>query len=262
MRKNVKPRTMFEQILCEDYWEGHYALRNGSVVKCFDCDDGMAGYAVFDLRTGKKVCEGTFAFKEEQTFNELAKVIAGTSGSSIYLRISNESENPDRHEEIDSILENPDPFELIRIKNLVSHLKSRSINIFGGKLGGMSLGEGPVEGFYLLESGRILLCRNISVWESDKMDRIVDGVIGYRVLDPASFDIPSSKEHYFGYLDDEKFSDLAESLVDKEGIVKTQIARTDSELFSVLTSAGEGDAGSAALASHRLRMNICIKRPQ
>ena len=103
-RRRNPGRDIFQQVLSEDYWEGYYALRNGSVLKCQDALDGNVDYTVFSLKNGTVVCAGRFAYGEETTFAELDAEVSKRTGSGIFLRISNQSENPDRHEEIDSIL--------------------------------------------------------------------------------------------------------------------------------------------------------------
>ncbi|MCQ2084818.1 MAG: hypothetical protein MJZ21_01565 [archaeon] len=256
--KSVKDRSIFKQSLTEDYWEGYYVLANGHVVKCSDIDGESIAYSVYSLRSGKKTIEDSFKIIEDATFREFARAVADKSGSEIYMRISNEAENPDRHDEIESILNEPDRFGLLRIQNLIKYLKNRSINIFGGKLGGRQFYDGECGGFYLLEKGGILFCRDLTNWDDSKVDKIVDGVESYRILDPLKFNLTDSSEQYFGYLQGDRFSILLESLIRKHGKAMVCLAEEGSEMYDILLEALNGDGKAAALASHKLKMNICI----
>ena len=259
-RRKNPGRNIFQQILSEDYWEGYYALRSGNVLKCQDALDGNVDYTVYNLRNGTVVDAGRFAYGEDTTFAEMDAEISKKIGSGIYLRISNQSENPDRHEQIDSILNSaPDTFSLLRVQNLVKHIKNRGINVFGGAIGGQDLSEGRYEGFYLFEDGMILYCRDVPNWDDDSVDCIVDGVVEYAVYDPSQFSQDAVHTEVFGYLEGEKLSELAVSLEPEHGRIIKCLAHTDSELFSLLIDALSGNPESAALASHRLKLNLCIK---
>ena len=259
-RRRNPGRNIFQQVLSEDYWEGYYALRDGNVLKCQDALDGNVDYTVYSLRTGLPVCAGRFAYGEETTLADMDAEISKKTGSGIYLRISNQSENPDRHEEIDSILGSaPDTFSLLRVQNLVRHIKNRGINVFGGEIGGQDLSEGNYEGFYLFEDGMILYCRDVANWDDGSVDSIVDGVAEYAVYDPARFSQDAVSARMFGYLEGEKFSELAISLEPEHGRIVSCLAHAGSELFSQLNEALAGNAEAAARASHRLKLNLCIR---
>ena len=261
-RRRNPGRDIFQQVLSEDYWEGYYALRNGSVLKCQDALDGNVDYTVFSLKNGTVVCAGRFAYGEETTFAELDAEVSKRTGSGIFLRISNQSENPDRHEEIDSILGSaPDTFSLLRVQNLIKHIKNRGINVFGGAIGGQDLSEGGYEGFYLFEDGKILYCRDVANWDDGSVDSIVDGVAEYAVYGPAQFSQDAASVRTFGYLEGEKFSELAISLEPEHGRIVSCLAHAGSELFSQLNEALAGNAEAAARASHRLKLNLCIRAP-
>lgn len=262
-RRKNPGRNIFQQVLSEDYWEGYYALRNGNVLKCQDALDGNVDYTVFSLRNGTPVCAGRFAYGEETTFADMDKDISKKVGSGIYLRISNQSENPDRHEEIDSILGSaPDTFSLLRVQNLVKHIKNRGINVFGGAIGGQDLSEGNYEGFYLFEDGKILYCRDVANWDDGSVDCIVDGVTEFAVYDPAQFSQDAVSMRTFGYLEGEKFSELAVSLEPEHGKISSCLAHAGTELFGQLSEALAGNAEAAAIASHRLKLNLCIRAPK
>ena len=259
-RRRNPDRNIFQQVLSEDYWEGYYALRDGNVIRCQDALDGNVDYTVYSLRNGSVTATGRFPYGEETTFADMDSEVSKNVGSGIYLRVSNQSENPDRHEEIDSILGSaPDTFSLLRIQNLIRHIKNRGINVFGGAIGGQDLSEGGYEGFYLFEDGRILSCRDVANWDDDAVDSIVDGVAEYAVYDTAQFSRDASPMRTFGYLEGEKFSELTMSLEPEHGRIISCLAHAGTELFGQLSAALDGDAGSAALASHRLKLNLCIR---
>ncbi len=261
-QRNRPNRDIFQQLLSSDYWEGYYALRDGNIVRCTDTQDGSVDWTVYSLRNGSAVSSGRYVFSESALFAEFNAELRRTAGTDIFLRISNQSENPDRHDEIDTILaSSPDTFSLLRIENLVRHLKNRGISVFGGEIGGQILSEGDYEGFYLLGDGGILYCRDLPHWDDSDMDSIVDGVASYVVLDPTHFSMDAVSPRLFGYLSDDRFSELAEHLAPKHGRVVSCLAHCDSELFGHLMKASEGDSESAAIASHRLRINLCIKQP-
>lgn len=249
-----------EQILSEDYWEGYYAMRSGDLIKCTDSVAGSVDYCVYDLRKGTRKDEGRFAYTEGTLFSDFAREAAGTTRSEIFLRISDQAENPDRHDQIDSILNGtPDAFSLLQIQNLVRHIKNRGISVFGGPIGGQDLYEGDFEGFYRMEDGSILYCRNLQNWDDDDIDSIVDGVVSYLILDPERFDIDSVSPKLFGYLDGEKFSELAEHLSPSHGKITACLGHRDDEMFGRLFKAMNGDPESASIASHRLRINLNIR---
>ena len=168
------------------------------------------------------------------------------------------AEQPDRDEAIDRILEEKERFELLRIQNLIRKLRSRGINIFGGPIGSQDLFEDDFEGFYLLSDGKILYCRDRSVWDEDMMDGLVDGVVSYYILDPQKFSIGASKEQCYGSLRGDRFSDLAETLYKEHGRVVSVLAKHGTELFTDMRKALGGDSHSAAVASHHLRINLCV----
>lgn len=259
-RRNRPEKDIFQQLLSSDYWEGYYALRDGSLVKCTDNQDGNVDWTVYSLKTGAATSAGRYPFPEGGLFSEFNASLRRNVGTDIFMRISNQAENPDRHDEIDTILgAAPDTFSLLRIENLVRHLKNRGISVFGGEIGGQDLSEGDYGGFYLLGDGNILYCRDLSDWDDSEMDCIVDGVVSYMILDPSRFSTSAVSPKLFGYLSGDRFSELAELLSSKHGRVLSCLAHCGSELFSLLMKAAEGDSESAAIASHRLKINLCIK---
>ncbi len=263
-RRNIRnhpPKGIFQQLLSEDYWEGFYALRDGNIVKCTDSQDGNVDWTAYSLRNGAPTATGRYAFTEAAVFADFNADLRRSIGTDVFLRVSNQAENPDRHEEIETILgSSPDTFSLLRVENLVRHLKNRGINVFGGEIGGQELSEGGYEGFYLLGDGGILYCRDLSNWDDSELDSIVDGVVSYYVLDPARFSADSVSPRLFGYLQGDRFSELAEHLSPRHGRVVSCLAHCGSEMFGLLAKASEGDAESAAIASHRLKINLCIRR--
>ena len=262
-RRRNPGRNIFQQVLSEDYWEGYYVLRNGNLIKFQDASDSNADYTVYNMRNGTVAEAGRYAYGEGTTFAEMDAEISGKIGSGIYLRISNQAENPDRHEEIDSILgSSPDTFSLLRVQNLVKHIRNRGISVFGGAIGGQELSQGGYEGFYLFEDGCILYCRDVPNWDDDAVDCIVDGVAEYAVYDPAQFSRDAVPAKMFGYLEGEKFSELAVSLEPEHGRITACLAHAGSEVFGYLMGALSGDAEAAALANHRLRLNLCIRSPE
>ncbi len=260
VRKNAG-KGIFQQLLSSDYWEGYYALRDGGLVKCTDNQDGTVDWTVYSLRSGSPLSSGRYTYGEATEFSEFNAELRRTLGTDIYLRVSNQAENPDRHDEIDTILgSEPDTFSLLRVENLVRRLKNRGINVFGGEIGGQDLSEDDYEGFYLMGDGSILYCRDLSDWNDSELDSIVDGVASYVVLDPSRFSMGAASPKMFGYLSGDRFSELAEQLVPKHGRTVSCLAHSGSELFGQLMKASAGDGESAALASHRLRINLCVRQ--
>ena len=257
-KRTARPKGISEQILSEDYWEGYYALGDSTVVKCIDAEDGCAEAAVYSLTNGSETDRFTLRYEPGSMFSILADEIAARGHGKIILRISDAAEQPDRDEAIDRILEGKERFELLRIQNLIRKLRSRSINIFGGPIGSQDLFENDFEGFYLLSDGKILYCRDRSVWDEDMMDGLVDGVVSYYILDPQKFSIGASKEQCYGSLRGDRFSDLAETLYKEHGRVVSVLAKHGTELFTDMRKALGGDSHSAAVASHRLRINLCV----
>ncbi len=259
--KKNSGKNIFQQLLSSDYWEGYYALRDGGIVKCTDNQDGSIDWTVFSLKTGLPTAAGLYEFSESSIFSEFNAALRRKIGTDVFLRVSNQAENPDRHDEIDTILNSsPDTFALLRIENLIRHLKNRGISVFGGEIGGQDLSEDDYEGFYLLSDGDILYCRDLPDWDDSQQDSIVDGVASYVILEPSRFSMSAVSPKTFGYLSGDRFSELAEFLSSKHGRILSCLAHRDSELFGLLMKASGGDSESAALASHRLKINLCIKQ--
>ncbi len=57
-----------------------------------------------------------------------------------------------------------------------------------------------------MEDGTMLLCYDLPDWDDDCVDQIVDGVAGYRILDPATFAEDCSKEQRLGHLQPARFA--------------------------------------------------------
>ena len=257
-KKKSRPKSFSEQVLSEDYWEGYYALSDTAVVKCTDVGDGCAEAVFYNLANGSETDRFQFSYEPDTLFSQLAEGIAEHGSGKIILRISDAAEQPDRDEAIDRILEGGESFELLRIQNLIRKLRSRGIKVFGGPIGGQDLFEDDYEGFYLLADGNILYCRDRSVWDEDMMDDLVDGVVSYYVLDPQKFSLGASKEQCYGSLRGDRFSDLAEVLYKDHGRVISALAKHGTELFTEMRKALSGDSHAAAVASHRLRINLCV----
>ncbi|MCQ2079387.1 MAG: hypothetical protein MJZ38_04950, partial [archaeon] len=197
-RKSVKkpagPNKISDQILSQDYWEGFYALSDHGIVRVEDADGTNASYEVYALSTGESVSTGTFPFTETTTFGELAGHIAKETGRNVTLRISDAAMNPDRHEEIRRILETGDRFQLARVQNLIRRIRSRGICLLGGRMGGRLIEDGEYEGFYLLEDGGVLYCREAREWDETSMPGVVDGAVSYFILRPERFDLGAARE--------------------------------------------------------------------
>lgn len=244
-----------DQVLSEDYWEGYYAMRNGDLVKCIDSSNGNVDYCTYNLRKGLPGEAGRFGYTEGTVFGDFNRELAKKTRSEIFLRITDQAENPDRHEQVDSILNGmPDTFSLLQVQNLVRHIKNRGISVFGGPIGGQDLYEGDFEGFYRLEDGNILYCRNLQNWNDDDVDSIVDGVVYYDIIDPVDYR-SVIKPKLFGYLDGEKFSELAEHVSPSHGRVISCLGQRGSGFFDLLYKAMNGDMESASVASHRMKNN-------
>ena len=257
-KNTVRPKGISQQILSEDYWEGYYALGDNTVVKCTDKEEWCAEAAVFSLANGAEKERFLFRYEPGAQFSQLADEIASRGHGKIILRISDAAEQPDRDEAIDRILENKERFELLRIQTLIRKLRTRGINVFGGPIGGQDLFEDDYEGFYLLSDGKILYCRDRPVWDEDMMDGLVDGVVSYYILDPQKFSIGATKEECYGSLRGDRFSDLAETVYKDHGRVVSALAKHGTELFTDMRKALGGDSHAAAVASHRLRINLCV----
>jgi len=256
-RKKKQPvRTLFDQVLEEDYWEGYYAASSNNVVCFEDCEGSSVSIRAYSLNDGKQVFEESVKIVPSMTFRMLSDRIAAEHGCSVFLRLSDSIGNPDRHEEISRIFASGDRFELMRIGALVQHLRSKGISILGGVMGGRDLYDGGYEGFYLLKDGKILYCRDCSEWDQSRMDYIVDGVVSYFVLEPGSFSLDFSREDYFGYLRGESFSDLNEYLSKDHGRVVSELGVAGSEIYGILMDALGGNPEAVSVASHKLRLNL------
>lgn len=258
-KKQPDVRSVPDQVLSIDYWEGFYALGDHDIVLAEDVDGSEASYSIINLRSGGKTSEGIFPFGETTTFREFMDEVEKQSGRKITFRISDTVENPDRHEELCRIVETGDRFQIARIQNLIKRIRCKGICVYGGRMGGRLLENGEYEGFYLLDGKTVLYCREAQDWDETNMTGVVDGAVSYYMLDPARFDISASRENFFGYLLGDRFSDLLTSVCPGTRTV-TELDTEGGELYGHLLKALNGDADSAAIASHRLKLNLCIRR--
>ena len=259
-KKTSAPKDFNQQILSEDYWEGFYAVSDTLVVKCTDLDGKTAEISSYSLTNGAMTQTFQIPFTEGTPFSVLSEEVSNHGIGHIIIRISNAVEHPDRHDAIESILMGADRFELLRIQNLVRRLRSRGLTIFGGPIGSQDLFFDDYEGFYLLSDGNILYCRDKTAWAEDMMDQLVDGVVSYYIIDPRRFSLESSGEQLFGFLRGDRFSELAEHINRDHGRVTAELAAHGTELFGHMRKALGGDKNSAAIASHRLKMDLCLPR--
>ena len=259
IRKRV-PETMLGQSLADDYWDGYYSLGRSDVARFEDHSDRCARVTVISLNDGTEKDGFDIPYLEDSKFSFLADAVSSRGYGKIGLRLSDSLANPDREEMIDTILQNKDYFELLKIKILIESLKTRSIGGFGGRIGNQVLSDTDYEGFYRLSDGKMLFCREMRCWDYESIDRIADGVAVCLALDPANFSLHNSKRMIHPYLDGDMFSDIMEELSKKGMSVVSVIAKKDDELYALLSKALEGDRESASIAGHRLKFNICIPK--
>ena len=259
-RRNVnrRPAEVGGQVLSRDYWEGYYASGRDILVRCTDADDHVLRYEVFDLRKGALVKDGTFGYGDETAFSEVSAAIGDVLPVPLALRVSDAVGTPDRQSEIDRILEEGDGFAMFRIRDLVKRLLSRGINVFNDPVGRQDLYEDGYEGFYLLQDGNVMYCRDGGVWDPDGLGCIADGVVAYVILPPASFRREGRKDETYGFLRGDLFSDLEETLYPEHGKVVRCLGKRDEEMFELLMQASEGNKASAARASHHLRLDLHV----
>ena len=255
-RRKKTSKPIGEQVLSMDYWEGFYASGPDIAVELTDMSQSSLGYTIYRLSDGKVLKQGTMDYREESTLSSVNMEISDVCPSGLTLRLSDSVETPDRHAELQRLMEEGDRFQLFRVRDLIRRLLSKGIIPFGGPIGEQDLYDADYEGFYMMEDGNILYCRDSMDWDPSKTGCIADGAVSYWVVDPSSFSLPPQKEQLYGFLRGDRFAEFAESLYSKHGRVRSCIGKSGDELFSWLMDAAEGDSGAAARASHRLRITV------
>ena len=220
-------------------------------MKCTDHDSHVVRIDVYDLRDVNYHRFTLVPWKDGSLFSSLN----GYAGCRMNLRVSDAVETPDRHAEIERILEGRDPMRFFLISALIKRLRSRGITFFGGPVGSQDLYDAGYEGFYLLSDGLIAECRDAGAPDPDSVGCIADGAVSYTVLSPAHFSVDSEARLY-GFLRGDRFSDFEETLYKGHGKVVSCLGRKGEEMHDILSKARRGDAQAAAVASHRLRLNI------
>lgn len=265
MRTKHRPDTrksetelLLEQSLSNDYWDGYYSLGRSDIAKFSDYSDRCARITIISLTDGSMKDEFDVSYQENSVFLLLSEAVFSKGYGRIGLRLSDSLSNPDREEMIDNIVQKKDYFELLRIKELIESLKTRSIGGFGGRIGNQVLSDLDYEGFYRLSDGKILFCKDLKCWDYGSIDRIADGVTVCLTLDPERFSLQNSKQIIHPYLEGDRFSDLMEEMSRRGMAVESEIARNGEELYDLLSKALEGDLESASIAGHRLRCDIRI----
>lgn len=234
------------QVLSKDYWEGIYILYDGNLMECHDSGNAVL-FKVYNIKNGNVLFEGSMEYNEENTLSKLSEHLKGLSCSRIRSVICKEHETPDRHASIVRIMESRDPLAIWKVRALVKRILDKGIPGYGGKMGYPLMYEGTYGGFYLLDNGKIVEMEDLYEWDEESCDMIYDGMCQYYVYEAGSFLRRKARGYTWGYLKEERFSEMMEFIDMEHGKIVRKLVSSDEPSIEHFRKATEGDETSAKM---------------